>query len=214
MELNINKINSILQRQIQQATQRIFRAKLSDQDCYNGLYICYHAQCAMKGARCNDDKETLEHIQKAAKWLVSGKKPGLLLYGGIGNGKTTLARAIIRLIGLISDLNDPYTKTYQVSALEISRRALSDEQYIKDLKQIPILMIDDVGIEPETIKCYGNEISPITDLLYARYDQQLFTLVTSNLNMEQIKERYGSRIYDRVNELFNKIPFNQVTYRK
>lgn len=93
---------------------------------------------------------------------------------------------------------------------------MNDEtsKYLEELKTKEMVCLDDLGIEPQTVKCYGNDIYPLTEWIYDRYEYPLFTLVTTNLNMEQLSERYGSRIADRMEEYFNKIPFTHATYRK
>ena len=39
------------------------------------------------------------------------------------------------------------------------------------------------------------------------------TLITTNLTPQQIREHYGDRIADRLNEMVKKIVFNNSTYR-
>ena len=45
----------------------------------------------------------------------------------------------------------------------------------------------------------------MVELLYARYDRQLFTIATSNLKDSDFGERYGIRIADRMEEMFERI---------
>ena len=54
-----------------------------------------------------NDENVLGAIKDASSWLIEGKKPGLLLYGGIGNGKTTLANAICMYINQLRDYSEP-----------------------------------------------------------------------------------------------------------
>ena len=56
-------------------------------------------------------------------------------------------------------------------------------------------------------------LNPAIDLLSARYTDQLFTVVTTNLTPKQIREHYGDRIADRFNEMFERIVFDNSTYR-
>jgi DNA replication protein DnaC len=42
---------------------------------------------------------------------------------------------------------------------------------------------------------------------------QLFTIITTNLTPAEIREKYGDRIADRMNEMMVKIIFNNPTYR-
>ena len=46
-----------------------------------------------------------------------------------------------------------------------------------------------------------------------RYEEQLFTIITTNLTPQQIRGHYGDRIADRLNEMVKKIVFNNATYR-
>ena len=76
-----------------------------------------------------------------------------------------------------------------------------------------MLGIDDLGIEPKEIMDFGNVFTPIIDLLTKRYEEQLFTIVTTNLTPSQIREHYGDRIADRLNEMTEKIIYRNSTYR-
>ena len=53
----------------------------------------------------------------------------------------------------------------------------------------------------------------ILELLTRRYDEQLFTLLTTNLTPEGIRKRYGDRIADRLSEMAVVIPFKNPSYR-
>ena len=76
-----------------------------------------------------------------------------------------------------------------------------------------MLGIDDLGKEPAEIVDYGNILSPVVDLIEHRYDRQLFTVITTNLPPEKIREKYGDRIADRFNEMVGRIIFRNTTYR-
>lgn len=101
-----------------------------------------------------------------------------------------------------------------VSALELATIAKDDAEKFAGLKQAELLVIDDVGVEPAVVKVWGNEISPFTELMYYRYDRQLWTLLTTNFNDEDFFKRYGPRLADRFTEMFDKIPFENNTYRR
>lgn len=76
-----------------------------------------------------------------------------------------------------------------------------------------MLGIDDLGTEPSEVLDYGNIYTPVIDLLTKRYEEQLFTIITTNLTPQQIRRHYGDRIADRLNEMVKKIVFNNCTYR-
>lgn len=46
-----------------------------------------------------------------------------------------------------------------------------------------------------------------------RYDAQLFTVFTTNLEPKEIRQRYGDRIADRLNEMMTKVVYRNLTYR-
>lgn len=124
--------------------------------------------------------------KKAAKWLTGNCKPGLLLFGTVGNGKSTLARAIGRLIEVLyeSTYYDRRKTVRTVSALELADIAKNQPERFDSIKKAELLVIDDVGVEPAVVKVWGNEISPFTEIMYYRYDRVLWTLVTTNLDDE------------------------------
>lgn len=178
---------------------------------------CYIDEVTRRGIPFVDDKDTTAHLNKAARWLVNRNcKPGLILFGTVGNGKTTLARAIGRLIGILYNSASSAERkgVVSVSALELANIAKNQPERFDSIKVAELLFIDDVGVEPSIIKVWGNEISPFVDAIYYRYDRQLFTIMTSNLNEEELGDKYGERIADRFTEMFDKIAFENKTYRK
>ena len=61
---------------------------------------------------------------------------------------------------------------------------------------------------------YGNVYTPVIDLLTkALRRSDFFTVITTNLTPQQIREHYDDRIADRLNEMVEKIVFKNGTYR-
>lgn len=181
------------------------------------LQMCYKAEVEQRDMIYKGDPDTLSNIRKVSKWLCTGKRFGLLLYGSIGSGKTTLARSVCTLIGLLYGTDYRLQErigVVKISALDMAARVTADAEYLSKLKKYDLLFIDDLGVEPETVKSWGNEISPITELLYYRYDNRLFTMATSNLGDEDFRVRYGNRIYDRMEEMFDRLYYTHDSYRK
>ena len=83
----------------------------------------------------------------------------------------------------------------------------------KRLMYQDLLAIDDLGTEPREVMDYGNIINPTVDILTRRYENQLFTIISTNLTPPDFSQVYGERIADRMREMMEKIPFNNSSYR-
>lgn len=156
-------------------------------------------------------------ISIMSEWLTGdSSKFGLLLCGGVGNGKSTFVKAFQNLLNHLN-LRDENSSGYRsmriLDARSITNVCKSDYRAWEALCKERMLAIDDLGIEPLEIQDYGNILSPIVDMLTRRYDKQLFTMVTTNLTPQEIRAKYGERIADRFNEMMTKIVFENPTYR-
>lgn len=165
------------------------------------------------------DEATRSHIEEASKWLIGvNDKPGIMLRGYVGNGKTTMMRAMILVISFITELNG-YNNRVVVpiyTARRIAALCAEKETRVEYRKLIglPILAIDDLGEEPGEIINYGMVYEPLKDMLLERYDKQLATIVTTNLQKDKLIEKYSERVYDRFREMMGVINFKNASYRK
>lgn len=126
--------------------------------------------------------------------------------GGVGTGKTLIIEVIKEMVQASRKIIEIY------DAKEINMMYKDDEQILK--LQQGIICIDDLGTEESNIKDFGTNISPMFDLLTARYRKNRFTLVTTNLSHDDLKEKYDLRFLDRCNEMFNTVAFNGKSRRK
>lgn len=182
-----------------------------------------------------DDEATRRNIARVARWLTNETtKPMLMLYGGVGNGKTTMVRAIALLSRSLrtayedASRNEPDRKrsdalyikasTIRIPAIytaqDIANLAGSRRAEYEAIATRSFLVIDDLGCEPAVVKNYGTEVTPITDLIYKRYDEMSPTVVTTNLTKAAIREIYGDRVADRFRETFETIGYQEKSYRK
>jgi len=145
----------------------------------------------------NFDPE-VKGVRKSYKyaWDISegiGDFIWLLMCGGTGCGKTHLLNAIAnramergygtRMV-MMADL---------LSELRMAIKTNQTDEKIQELKQVPYLLIDEIGLE------YGTawEKEKIDELLTIRWANGRFTIAATNLDIEQLPERIKSRFKDR-----------------
>lgn len=201
-----------------------FSIEIPERDAANGLYAAMKAEVEYRGGQFVPDEDTKAHILAAAKWLVNpSAKPGLMLCGLCGNGKTTLANAIARLVAFVTECEYGHAEMKTIkfrTAKQICRLCtVSDkfkQQYTEydSLFKEPMLIIDDLGEEPKEVLVYGMIHTPIIDLITERYAKQLMTIVTTNLDTDELEKKYGQRICDRFSEMLTSIVFENESYRE
>lgn len=202
-----------------------FRLPVASLDeAYRLLYAAYTAEVSV---RCHGrqamqtDEGTTRAVAGVARalWPVAGKA-GLLLCGTVGNGKTTMLRAIQRAANWLWDngrmpqamVARGLDRVVVVTAKEIARQATDAALYGRTA-DCAVLGIDDFGAEPAEVMTYGNVTAPITDLIEHRYARQLYTIITTNLTGAEIGAKYGRRVADRLREMMQVVVFTNTTYR-
>lgn len=193
--------------------------KITREQAIEKLVLFYQQEVERKGKNLINSDIFANNINKTISWLYDSNKQGLLLCGTVGNGKTTLARAVIQLINLYNKIfqqgeeiwRDPIK---QITAYELSTSARESKERFEHYKNVLRLFIDDVGVEESGVKNYGNVICPFAELLFERYDKNKMTIITTNLTIEQITSKYDNRVADRIKEMFWRITFTAPSYRK
>jgi len=131
---------------------------------------------------------------------------GLLLTGPVGCGKTSLIKLLHFLV--------PHQRKYVVMPCRNIVFAFNHLGYktIEDYGESSFFCFDDMGVEPMG-RHYGKDCNVIGEILLSRYDlfleTKLKTHATTNLNAEELEERYGNRVRSRMRELFNLIAFDE-----
>lgn len=219
-------------------TRYSFRLPIPLEKVEQRLGLAYEQQVAKRGLVCENSVEQAERLHQIAGWLTStNTRPCLLLYGGVGSGKTTMARAIGAYIWtlrtsaeqLVKECNPIRTTEQQDKAqarifdamLHLPKPIFFtakdicklDETGRKNLER-GFLIIDDLGVEPAVVNDYGTKNTPVLDIILARYDNMNPTIVTTNLNFEDIGRFYGERAKDRFKEVFGCIGFLNKSHRK
>ena len=195
-----------------------FRLALNESDMYNYLLGAVMAEVESRRQHFEMTKDLQDQLTQMAKYLTSdSRKFGIILIGGCGNGKTTLIRAFQRLLNMWQiPCREGYERQWAIqiiSAKEVISQYRENPKQIRNLFQRNMLAIDDLGTEAVEIMNFGNVETPITDIISKRYDEQKFTIFSTNLAVSDIRSRYGIRIADRFNEMCKKITFPNSSYR-
>ena len=202
-----------------------FRLPMLEEQAYEYLRATYIMEVQLRYRRFIYNGFVEEQLKQVANCLTANTaKFGIVLCGGCGNGKTTMLKALQNLVRRLEILkpnlspnaghsSDNYYSFTIVNAMQIVQIRKTDYNKFCKLAEADILGIDDIGTEPAEVQDYGNFIYPIKELLAMRYDAQLFTVFTTNLEPKEIRQRYGDRIADRLNEMMTKVVYRNPTYR-
>lgn len=192
------------------------------EDMANVIGAAYDAEVRGRGLRTEFDEATRSHILEAARWLCDPDgRPGLLLTGSYGNGKSTLMSAICTAVNFLFDhaSSDRRHTIRTVEAAHIARLGCNEarEQWFRDLCNEEMLAVEELGEEPAEIIRYGMPYRPVRDFILERYKRQKLTVYCTNLietdTVKHITEHYGPRVADRMREMMHVIPFLNESYR-
>lgn len=149
----------------------------------------------------------VENLKKFVSNLKTAKTKNIVLTGGTGVGKTYLAKSLAKevlkynhTVLFLSSfvLNNNFLKIHTNS--EINKHLL-----LENLIDVDLLIIDDLGTEP-MLKNVTKEYLLL--LINERLNKNKSTLITTNLLPNNILDKYGERIYSRLNNKANCALFN------
>lgn len=132
--------------------------------------------------------------------MKSENKRGLYLVGGVGVGKTTLLKVFKEMAGknkMFITKFEVKTSDLFLKLAELRNSPVSHNQLIKSYQQADYLFLDDLGVEKESQ--HREEI--ISSILDYRCSTNLPTIITSNLTLDELGEKYDKRIISRINGL-------------
>ena len=137
---------------------------------------------------------------------------GLILAGGYGTMKTTLAVAILRAqvdrggSGLIVPMCSLIDHLYTLRTL--NREAWA--QFEERIRQTPLLVIDDLGGE-NTEQSWV--LAKVDSILTDRYNRLRPTIITTNLTRDELEGTYSGRILDRLKSTARLLVFQGASER-
>lgn len=131
--------------------------------------------------------------------------PSLLFRGGTGLGKTHLSLAIARAaiekgFGVVYGTAQSFA-----AAMEKERFERQDPENLTDsqLLSCDLLILDDLGTEFPSQ--YGN--AALYNLINARMLAEKPTIISTNLSMKELEQRYGERFASRIAGYYGKLEF-------
>lgn len=148
-----------------------------------------------------DRASWIPEYDKLAEWLKDNQGKGLLCCGDGGRGKTFVCERI--LLPIIMHKH-PYAKVSKVRAYTIAR------DYNEAMGTI--LFIDDIGVERDTHN-YGERINVFNQIVDDAERNNFLLIVTTNLTLEDIREKYGERTLDRLRALTRLVLFKGESLR-
>ena len=194
-----------------------FKLPMTEEQAYACLLAATENEVAFRHRTFYSNEHLEKQLNEMAHWLTSPSSHfGIMLCGGCGNGKSTMLKAFQQLLNSLHIPKPDNDGTYGIQIVDakyIAHLCKNNHEAYRKLISVDMLGIDDLGTEPAEVMDYGNVYTPVIDLLTKRYEEQLFTIITTNLTPQQIREHYGDRIADRLNEMVKKIVFSNGTYR-
>lgn len=163
-------------------------------------------------------EEDRDIILKLSSYFIKDKKgcqksgidveKGLLLSGPVGCGKTSLMKLLRHLV--------PLQRPYEMIPCRNVVFSFNHLGYktIEDYGNNKLFCFDDLGVEPPG-RFYGKDCNVMGEVLLSRHElflqtnQKVKTHATTNLNAEELEERYGNRVRSRMRELFNLVAFDE-----
>ena len=206
----MEKINTIIKKEIENWRGDIKFTEKHEREVnkYEEIWKRVHHQEMLENLRIPKRywKVTLNFKSKVCKYIkqfIEKKSRCLVISGGAGCGKTSgvCAYLIEQHRGMFVDVSEIKTAVFSY-----------DFDFLDDIKKCDILVIDDLGLEHKDES--GFFASIVDEIFNTRYSQDKITLITTNLNIDGFRERYGERVIDRIREWGSFIETKEKSFRR
>lgn len=142
-----------------------------------------------------DKARWLSEYEDVAKWLENNEGKGLLCYGNCGRGKSLICWKIIPVL-----IHNQYRKV--VSCYDAQQMNAD----IDEVKSNHLIYIDDIGTENVSIK-YGEKRLAFSEIVDEAEKRGKLLIVTTNLSLKEIEQKYGERTMDRLVAITKRVKF-------
>ena len=138
---------------------------------------------------------------------------GLILAGGYGTLKTTLAVCVLKEYinsggyGLFIPMSSLMDNLYSMKARNVDEWVTFENR----LRNTSLLVIDDLGGEDTTAPWV---LQKVNSIITERYNRKKAIIITTNLNKQDLENTYSGRIIDRLKSANYYIAFNSPSQRK
>ena len=154
------------------------------------------------------NQEERRNLDVVKNFVKNPRNQLLLMYGKNGTGKTLLGSTIIR------ELGGRYITSFRLcvefesaSDFKAKRNKL---EVLDDYSSQPCVVIDEVGRSNKE----ATEKELLSYIIDQRYENNLPTVVISNLTKQSIIALLGVAVYDRLTEICTALDFTGDSYRK
>lgn len=192
--------------------------------CYDFTKILVYLEAKGKALFGQDFKiyeEDKEILYRLSTYFIKDKekcqsfgvdiRKGLLISGPVGCGKTSIMRLLPHIV--------PFERRYEMIPTRNVTFSFNHIGYkaIEDYGNSGFYCFDDLGIEPMG-RFFGKDCNVLGEIFLSRYEiylrHKVRTHATTNLNADEIEERYGTRVRSRMRSMFNLIAFSEITKDK
>lgn len=143
----------------------------------------------------------LPEYMEIVNWLTNNQGRGLLCFGNCGRGKTLICGKILPLV-----LNHYCRKV--VSCYDSQQMNAE----LDSVKQKHIIYVDDIGTENLSVK-YGEKRLAFAELTDEAEKKGKLLILTTNLSIDELREKYGERTVDRLRAITKTVLFTGESLR-
>jgi DNA replication protein DnaC len=169
--------------------------------------------------------ETQKYWNELILWAMADKAcnldllKGIGIVGATGIGKTSAMKV---LNSMLEYDNCVYLKNGRPIPLKfhiynsreiVSRYEKDGHEGLYNYYNYANVMIDDLGTELLQAKHYGTPLNVLEEVIERRYENNMMLHFTSNLSLNDIHEKYGDRVYSRINQQVNIIELEGKDFR-